>query len=231
MKHKISIKTQNEVLTVDDFKAQGLTKKDVVGIVIQTETIGLILSIDQWEEIWCSSKNCQVINEACGEAKALQTLRGLELTRKIVEQNKRDGEDMTAALRCFEYNKGGLQWHLPCLYELGTVIAYRDEVNKILRMLGADLIDKDQYGWSSSEHCGDNAWGVGFGDGSFGTSGKYNSFVVRAVSAFEPLERGDFSSPSGNGISSFGTSLTEKAAIDFLKKLGYKGELIKTIKV
>lgn len=25
-----------------------------------------------------------------------------------------------------EYKKGNLQWYLPCLYELGTIIAYRD---------------------------------------------------------------------------------------------------------
>jgi hypothetical protein len=37
---------------------------------------------------------------------------------------------MTAAKRCWNYQKGGFQWYLPCLMELGVLCAYRDEINK-----------------------------------------------------------------------------------------------------
>ena len=217
MKHSISIKTINGVLSISDFKAQRVSKSDVIGVVLQTETIGMVISLDQWNEIWCSDGNRKVFNKECGEAEALQTLSGLELTRNIVKQNEKDGEDMTAAMRCWQYKKGNLQWYLPSLYELGTIIAYRDELNKVLKMLDADQFDEDDWGWSSSENNSWNAWGV-----------KYSSYVVRAVSAFSPLQRGDFSSPSENGNCS---SFTEEPAIEYLRQLGYTGELTKKINV
>ena len=138
MKHSISIKTINGVLSISDFKAQRISKSDVIGVVLQTETIGMVISLDQWNEIWCSDGNRKVFNKECGEAEALQTLSGLELTRNIVKQNEEDGESMTAAMRCWQYKKGNLQWYLPSLYELGTIIAYRDELNEVLEMLDAD---------------------------------------------------------------------------------------------
>ena len=233
MKHQISIKTKDNVLSVEDFKAQGFTKDYAIGIILQTETIGIVISLDQWKEIWCDEDNYKVFNEACGEAKALQTLSGLELTRNIVKQNQEDGEKMTAAIRCWEYAKGDIQWYLPCLYELGTIIAYRDEVNKVLKMLDADLIGKDDWGWSSSEGYTHIAWYVGFGSGNFINGNKYGSKcysnVVRAVSAFSPLERGDFSSPSGKVTTE--PIMTEEAAVAFLRSLGYSGDLTKKIHV
>ena len=233
MKHSISIKTVTGVLSVADFKAQRVAKANVVGVVLQTEIIGMVISLDQWKEIWCSEDNKKVFNKECGEAEALQTLSGLELTRNIVKQNEEDGEDMTAAMRCWQYDKGGLQWYLPCLYELGTIIAYRDELNKVFEMLGADILDEDDWGWSSSEYYTRNAWFVYFGSGNFnGISYKYGSCVVRAVSAFSPLERGDFSSPSGNGNGEYPVPpMTEEAAVEFLRSCGYTGTILKELSI
>lgn len=229
MKHSISIKTINGVLSISDFKAQRVSKSDVIGVVLQTETIGMVISLDQWNEIWCSDGNRKVFNKECGEAEALQTLSGLELTRNIVKQNEEDGEDMTAAMRCWQYKKGNLQWYLPSLYELGTIIAYRDELNEVLEMLDADQFDEDDWGWSSSEYNSWRAWYVDFGVGYFSTGTyKYGSSVVRAVSAFSQLQRGDFSSPSENGNYS---TFTEESAIEYLRQLGYTGELTKKINV
>ena len=188
----------------------------------------MVISLDQWNEIWCSDGNRKVFNKEYGEAEALQTLSGLELTRNIVKQNEEDGESMTAAMRCWQYKKGNLQWYLPSLYELGTIIAYRDELNEVLEMLDADQFDEDGWGWSSSEGGRWGAWGVSSGSGDFYGSSKYDSFVVRAVSAFSPLQRGDFSSPSENGNCS---SFTEESVIEYLRQLGYTGELIKKINV
>lgn len=142
---------------------------------------------------------------------------------------------MTAAIRCWTYHKGGLQWYLPSLYELGTIIAYRDELNKVLEMLDADLFDEDDLGWSSSEYGSNVAWYVNFGNGGFnGTvyGAKYGSIVVRAVSAFSPLQRGDFSSPSGNGDREYPCSpMTEESAIEFLRSKGYTGTIIKELSI
>ena len=232
MKHSISIKTTNGVLSVADFKTQRVAKADVIGVVLQTETIGMIISLDQCKEIWCSEDNKKVFNKDCGEAEALQTLSGLELTRKIVEQNEKDGEDMTAAMRCWQYDKGGLQWYLPCLYELGTIIAYRDELNEMFKMLGADILDEDDWGWRSSELGSWSAWYVNFGDGGFNGYHKCYSYVVRAVSAFSPLERGDFSSPSGNGDGEYPVPpMTEEGAVEFLRSRGYTGTILKELSI
>ena len=227
MKHLISIKTKDNVLSIEDFKAQGLTNNDVIGIIIQTETIGIIMSLDTWEEVW--NNDDILVNKACGEAEALQELIGLELTRSIVEKTKKNSDSMNAAIRCWDYGKGGLQWYLPSLYELGTIIAYRDEINEVLDMLGMPELGENDYGWSSSEYSTHGAWYVSFGNGYFLSSygGKYGSFVVRAVSAFSPLERGYFSSPSGKVTSN--QTMTEESAVEFLRSIGYTGDLTKKI--
>lgn len=225
MKHLISIKTKDNVLSIEDFKAQGLTNNDVIGIIIQTETIGIIMSLDTWEEVW--NNDDILVNKACGEAEALQELSGLELTRSIVEKTKKNSDSMNAAIRCWDYGKVGLQWYLPCLYELGTIIAYRDEINEVLDMLGMPELDENDYGWSSSEGSTHSAWYVNFGNGNFGYNYKCYSFVVRAVSAFSPLERGDFSSPSGKVTSN--PTMTEESAVEFIRSIGYTGDLTKKI--
>lgn len=226
MKHLISINTKYNVLSIEDFKAQGLTNNDVIGIIIQTETIGIIMSLDTWEEVW--NNDDILVNKACGEAEALQELSGLELTRSIVEKTKKNSDSMNAAIRCWDYGKGGLQWYLPCLYELGTIIAYRDEINEVLDMLGMPELDENDYGWSSSEGNTLYAWLVYFGNGYFsGYVDKCSSGVVRAVSAFSPLERGDFSSPSGKVTSN--PTMTEESAVEFLRSIGYTGDLTKKI--
>lgn len=188
MKHLISLKTNQGIASVEDYQNGRIDREDIIGVILQTEVIGVIISLDQWNELWCSDGNRKVFNRACGEAEALQTLSGLELTRNIVKKNKEDGEDMTAAMRCWQYKKGNLQWYLPSLYELGTIIAYRDELNEVLEMLNADQFDEDDWGWSSSENGSWNAWFVYFGSGFFNIRSKFYSFVVRAVSAFSPLQ-------------------------------------------
>lgn len=189
MKHLISLKTNQGIASVEDYQNGRIDRGDVIGVILQTEVIGVVISLDQWNEKWCSERKRKVFNKGCGQAEALQTLSGLELTRSIVKQNEEDGESMTAAMRCWQYKKGNLQWYLPCLYELRTIIAYRDELNEVLEMLDADLFDEDDLGWSSSEGNSWGAWGVYFGYGNFNTFGKFYGFVVMAVSAFSPLQR------------------------------------------
>lgn len=190
MKHLISLKTNQGIASVEDYQNGRIDRDAIIGVILQTEVIGVIISLDQWNEIWCSERNRKVFNKGCSEAEALQTLSGLELTRNIVKKNKEDGEDMTAAMRCWQYNKGNLQWYLPSLYELGTIIAYRDELNEVLEMLDADQFDEGDLGWSSSEGNSWGAWVIYFGNGGFYNNGiKYCNLVVRAVFAFSPLER------------------------------------------
>lgn len=187
MKHLISLKTNQGIASVEDYQNGRIDRGDVIGVILQTEVIGVIISLDQWNEIWCSERNRKVFNKRCGEAEALQTLSGLELTRNIVKQNEEDGEDMTAAMRCWQYNKGNLQWYLPSLYELGIIIAYRDELNDVLEMLNADQFDGDDWGWSSSELGSWGAWFASSCAGYFYSKDKFDNLITRAVAAFSPL--------------------------------------------
>lgn len=228
MEHLISVKTfENGVMSVSEFKNANLHKKEVAGIVLQTETIGLILALPSWKEKWGSEDICVDVkndDDYIGEAKALTTLCGLEATQRIVKAHE-NYEGMYAAKRCLEYDCAGLQWYLPSLYELGMLAAFKNEINAVLDELGlSDAKLKDEWSWSSSEYYQTNAWGVHFSVGIFGNYLKYYSYVVRAVCAFEPL-RGVLSTPSEK------TELTDDELIALLKQRNYKGEITKTFKL
>ena len=224
MNYSISIKTTKGVFSISEFNEQNLLKSDVIGIVLQTEAIGMVISLEKWHAIWCSKENVKVFNKVCDEVEALRTLSGLELTRNIVEKNIADGETMTAAMSCWQYKKGGIQWYLPSLYELGTIIAYRYELNEVFGMLGADFLSEDDWAWSSSEYSEMRTWYVHFsGGGSFRRFfDKTNKSIVIPVSAYSPLHQSDNDSHS---------PFTEETAIKYLRQLGYVGELTKEIKV
>ena len=228
MEHLISVKTfENGVMSVSEFKNANLHKKEVAGIVLQTETIGLILALPSWKEKWGSEDICVDVkndDDYIGEAKALTTLCGLEATKRIVDAHK-DYEGMYAAKRCLEYDCAGLQWYLPSLYELGMLAAFKNEINAVLDELGLpDAKLKDEWSWSSSEYYQTDAWLVNFSNGYFNGSYKYNSTVVRAVCAFDSL-RGVLSTPSQK------TELTDDELIALLKQRNYKGEITKTFKL
>ena len=228
MEHLISVKTfENGVMSVSEFKNANLHKKEVAGIVLQTETIGLILALPSWKEKWGSEDICVDVkndDDYIGEAKALTTLCGLEATQRIVKAHE-NYEGMYAAKRCLEYDCAGLQWYLPSLYELGMLAAFKNEINAVLDELGlSDAKLKDEWSWSSSESTQANAWNVYFSNGNFYIDYKYISNVVRAVCAFEPL-RGVLSTPSEK------TELTDDELIALLKQRNYKGEITKTFKL
>ncbi|MBO5970071.1 MAG: DUF1566 domain-containing protein [Clostridia bacterium] len=228
MEHLISVKTfENGVMSVSEFKNANLHKKEVAGIVLQTETIGLILALPSWKEKWGSEDICVDVkndDDYIGEAKALTTLCGLEATQRIVKAHE-NYEGMYAAKRCLEYDCAGLQWYLPSLYELGMLAAFKNEINAVLDELGlSDAKLKDEWSWSSSEYNQPYACFVYFSNGNFIYNYKYSSYVVRAVCAFEPL-RGVLSTPSEK------TELTDDELIALLKQRNYKGEITKTFKL
>lgn len=188
MKHLISLKTNQGIASVEDYQNGRIDIGDVIGVILQTEVIGVVISLDQWREIWCSKINYKVFNKGCSKAEALQTLSGLELTRNIVKKNKEDGEEMTAAMRCWQYKKGSIQWYLPSLFELGTIVAYRDELNEVLKMLGANLLRKSYCVWSSSESDRCGTWVSSSYSGYFYSRDKFDNIKTRAVAAFSPLQ-------------------------------------------
>lgn len=229
-KYSISVlgadKKQYEIA---DFRARGMNYTNAIGIIVTTEFMSRILAFDTWKERWGNTG--RVLTEEQNESVAMQTFSGLDLTKRIVEAQT-DIDGMTAAKRCWNYQKGGLQWYLPCLMELGVLCAYRDEINKAMKEIGCPdecllpTEDSDEtWVWSSSEYSQGSSWGVYFSGGSFGSS-KCGSDMVRAVAAFQP-------SPSLlTGEAKSNDCLhSDEALINMLRERGYKGELTKTLTI
>ena len=230
-KYSISVlgadKKQYEIA---DFRARGMNYTNAIGIIVTTEFMSRILAFDTWKERWGNTG--RVLTEEQNESVAMQTFSGLDLTKRIVEAQT-DIDGMTAAKRCWNYQKGGLQWYLPCLMELGVLCAYRDEINKAMKEIGCPdecllpTEDSDEtWVWSSSEYSQSGSWGVFFSIGYFNYSYKSYSVMVRAVAAFQP-------SPSLlTGEAKSNDCLhSDEALINMLRERGYKGELTKTLTI
>lgn len=231
-KYSISVlgadKKQYEIA---DFRARGMNYTNAIGIIVTTEFMSRILAFDTWQEQWGNTD--RILTEEQNESVAMQTFSGLDLTKRIVEAQT-DIDGMTAAKRCWNYQKGGLQWYLPCLMELGVLCAYRDEINKAMKEIGCPdecllpTEDSDEtWVWSSSESSQGYSWLVYFSGGYF-FNGYYKSgsFMVRAVAAFQP-------SPSLlTGEAKSNDCLhSDEALINMLRERGYKGELTKTLTI
>lgn len=230
-KYSISVlgadKKQYEIA---DFRARGMNYTNAIGIIVTTEFMSRILAFDTWKEQWGNTG--RVLTEEQNESVAMQTFSGLDLTKRIVEAQT-DIDGMTAAKRCWNYQKGGLQWYLPCLMELGVLCAYRDEINKAMKEIGCPdecllpTEDSDEtWRWSSSESSQYYSWIVKFSYGNFGGGIKCYSGMVRAVAAFQP-------SPSLlTGEAKSNDCLhSDEALINMLRERGYKGELTKTLTI
>ena len=229
-KYSISVlgadKKQYEIA---DFRARGMNYTNAIGIIVTTEFMSRILAFDTWQEQWGNTD--RILTEEQNESVAMQTFSGLDLTKRIVEAQT-DIDGMTAAKRCWNYQKGGLQWYLPCLMELGVLCAYRDEINKAMKEIGCPdecllpTEDSDEtWVWSSSENSQLSSWGVNFSNGYF-CYVKCGSGMVRAVAAFQP-------SPSLlTGEAKSNDCLhSDEALINMLRERGYKGELTKTLTI
>lgn len=215
---------------IADFRARGMNYANAIGIIVETEFMSRVLAFDTWQEQWGNTD--RILTEEQNESVAMQTFSGLDLTKRIVEAQT-DIDGMTAAKRCWNYQKGGLQWYLPCLMELGVLCAYHDEINKAMKEIGCPdecllpTEDSDEtWVWSSSEYSQYNSWYVHFSNGYFYNYGKYYSVMVRAVAAFQP-------SPSLlTGEAKSNDCLhSDEALINMLRERGYKGELTKTLTI
>lgn len=215
---------------IADFRARGMNYANAIGIIVETEFMSRVLAFDTWQEQWGNTD--RILTEEQNESVAMQTFSGLDLTKRIVEAQT-DIDGMTAAKRCWNYQKGGLQWYLPCLMELGVLCAYHDEINKAMKEIGCPdecllpTEDSDEtWVWSSSEYSQGGSWSVYFSGGNFFNSTKFSSFMVRAVAAFQP-------SPSLlTGEAKSNDCLhSDEALINMLRERGYKGELTKTLTI
>lgn len=238
MEHKISVmRAGGAITTPQNAKELGWEPKDIVGIVLQTPVVGIVISLDSWDEIWGETDN-RIWNERgeyTGDSINLMDLSGRDLTKRILDAQS-DFEEMTAAKRCAEYKKGNLEWYLPSAYELCTICAYRTEINQAMNVVGfGDCRLSDNYHWSSSEIISISAVTVNFDSGTLTYNGKSYSGSVRAVSAFEPLSSFNPSHCEHSEQCAFDSSvlpgITDEEIKEELRNRGYSGELTKVLKV
>lgn len=234
--HKISVMdSEHNILTPEEYNQKHGSLTELLGIVVQTDILGLVLSPAQWDCVNWSNKNEDdesVLTEEQSESVAFQTISGFEHTREIVQ--KQEGDDgETAAQVCWNYKSGGLQWYLPSLLELSTIYAFKDEINNVIRQIDKDivLLPYNGYMWSSSENSQWTAWYVYFGDGYiYNWFSKYNGITVRAVAAFSSLasigERVDTRANQEASKSNV-ADMTDEQLVQVLRERGFSGTINK----
>ena len=234
--HKISVMdSEHNVLTPEEYNQKHGSLTELIGIVVQTDILGLVLSPDQWDCIKWSNKNEDdesVLTEKQSESVALQTISGFEHTREIVQ--KQEGDDgESAAQVCWNYKSGGLQWYLPSLLELSTIYAFKDEINNVIRKIDKDivLLPDNGYMWSSSEYSQWYAWLVSFGDGYiYRWLYKCNGGTVRAVAALSSLASiGERVNTRANQEASKSNvaDMTDEQLVQMLRERGFSGTINK----
>lgn len=236
--HKISVMdSEHNVLTPEEYNQKHGSLTELLGIVVQTDILGLVLSPVQWNGINWSNKDDNdeiVLTEEQCESVALQTISGLEHTREIVQKQEGDNGESAAQI-CWNYKNGGLQWYLPSLLELSTIYAFKDEINNVIQQIDKDivLLPNNDYMWSSSEGSQWNAWNVNFGDGHiYYRSIKCNGLAVRAVAAFSSLssigERVDILANKEDCKSNV-VGMTDEQLVQILRERGFTGAINKLI--
>ena len=74
--------------------------------------------------------------------------------------------------------------YIPSLPMLVVMRAWAEKINEALEFVGGELFDMGSSYWSCTEYGSTGAWYVSFHSGYVLTTGKYYSYVVRPVAAF-----------------------------------------------
>ena len=93
---------------------------------------------------------------------------------------------VSRGLSCVDKLPESKDWYIPAIGELYVMYLMKNQINKALEYIGAELI-KDTWYWSSTETSATSAWYLNFSDGCFNYSSKTGDYSVRPVSAFNPL--------------------------------------------
>jgi hypothetical protein len=99
---------------------------------------------------------------------------------------KRTQDLIARGLSCVDKLPESKDWYIPAIGELYVMYLMKNQINKALEYIGAELI-KDTWYWSSTEGSATNAWYLSFSNGDFSNYSKTNEHSVRPVSAFNPL--------------------------------------------
>lgn len=155
----------------------GNNNKDcAVAVAFKFGQVSLILYSQNIEDCKMTCKDKESISVITTYAEAACDFMGRKRTKDLVERG----------LSCADKLPESKDWYIPAIGELYVMYLMKNQINKALEYIGAELI-KDTWYWSSTGHSATYAWGLGFGGGSFGYGNKTGEGGVRPVSAFNPL--------------------------------------------
>lgn len=99
---------------------------------------------------------------------------------------KRTQDLVARGLSCVDKLPESKEWYIPAIGELYVMYLMKNQINKALEYIGAELI-KDTLYWSSTEGSATYAWNLYFDYGRFYGNFKTYEGSIRPVSAFNPL--------------------------------------------
>ena len=155
----------------------GNNNKDcAVAVAFKFGQVSLILYSQNIEDCKMTCKDKEPISVITTYAEAACEFMGRKRTKDLVERG----------LSCADKLPESKDWYIPAIGELYVMYLMKNQINKALEYIGAELI-KDTWYWSSTEGSATNAWLLLFYTGYFGAGNKALEASVRPVSAFNPL--------------------------------------------
>lgn len=155
----------------------GNNNKDcAVAVAFKFGQVSLILYGQNIEDCKMTCDDKEPISVITSYAEAACDFMGRKRTQDLVARG----------LSCVDKLPESKDWYIPAIGELYVMYLMKNQINKALEYIVAELI-KDTWYWSSSEYSAAYAWGLIFGSGGFSSYGKTGELSVRPVSAFNPL--------------------------------------------
>lgn len=162
---------------IEMFNGHNEKPDDVEFVAFKFGQVSLILYGQNIEDCKMTYKDKEPISVITTYAESACDFMGRKHTQDLVERG----------LSCADKLPESKDWYIPAIGELYVMYLMKNQINKALEYIGAELI-KDTWYWSSTEYSATDAWGLSFYDGHFsGYGGKTNEGCVRPVSAFNPL--------------------------------------------
>ena len=155
----------------------GNNNKDcAVAVAFKFGQVSLVLYGQNIEDCKMTCDDKEPISVITSYAEAACDFMGRKRTQDLVER----------VLSCADKLPESKDWYIPAIGELYVMYLMKNQINKALEYIGAELI-KDTWYWSSTEYYDTDAWGLDFNYGNFSNNGKTDEGSVRPVSAFNPL--------------------------------------------
>lgn len=155
----------------------GNNNKDcAVAVAFKFGKVSLILYCKNIEDCKMTCDDKEHISVITSYAEAACDFMGSKRTQDLVERG----------LSCVDKLPESKDWYIPAIGELYVMYLMKNQINKALEYIGAELI-KDTWYWSSTEYSATEAWYLYFNIGDFDYDDKAPEGSVRPVSAFNPL--------------------------------------------